>query len=109
MVQVQETGQGVRAGERVVIPKGEVIEIQEAESWVMGVYHVRWYLAARMGLAVALMSWSWLEREEFGTWMSNTWDFAKLLVPLLFGGVFVVGFISALLPVRPCPYRTCSC
>jgi uncharacterized membrane protein YraQ (UPF0718 family) len=30
--------------------------------------------------------------------MGNTWDFAKLLVPLLFGGVFVVGFISALLP-----------
>jgi uncharacterized membrane protein YraQ (UPF0718 family) len=30
--------------------------------------------------------------------MHNTWDFAKLLIPLLFGGVFVVGFISALLP-----------
>jgi hypothetical protein len=98
MVQVQETGQGVRAGERVVIPKGEVVEVEEAESWVMDVYHVRWYLAALMGLAVALMSWKWLDREEFGTWMGNTWDFAKLLVPLLFGGVFVVGFISALLP-----------
>jgi len=30
--------------------------------------------------------------------MANTWGFAKLLIPLLFGGVFVVGFISALLP-----------
>jgi uncharacterized membrane protein YraQ (UPF0718 family) len=39
-------------------------------------------------------------REEFGLWMGNTWDFAKLLVPLLFGGVFVVGFISVLLPDR---------
>jgi len=29
--------------------------------------------------------------------MHNTWDFAKLLVPLLFGGVFVVGFIGALI------------
>jgi uncharacterized membrane protein YraQ (UPF0718 family) len=32
--------------------------------------------------------------------MHSTWDFAKLLVPLLFGGVFAVGFISALLPDR---------
>jgi uncharacterized membrane protein YraQ (UPF0718 family) len=51
-----------------------------------------------MGIAVALMTWRWVEREEFWTWMGNTWNFAKLLVPLLFGGVFVVGFISALLP-----------
>jgi len=100
MVQAQETGEGVRAGDRVVIPKGEVAEIEETKSWVMDVYHVRWYLAGLMGLAVAFMSWRWLGREEFGTWMHSTWDFAKLPVPLLFGGVFVVGFISALLPSR---------
>jgi hypothetical protein len=46
----------------------------------------------------ALMVRRWVERDEFGQWMHNTWDFAKLLIPLLFGGVFVVGFISALLP-----------
>jgi uncharacterized membrane protein YraQ (UPF0718 family) len=46
------------------------------------------------------MTWRWVRRAEFGAWMGNTWDFAKLLVPLLFGGVFVVGFISALLPDR---------
>jgi len=62
------------------------------------VYHVRWYLAGLMGLAVVLMTWRWVSRDEFHGWMGNTWDFAKLLVPLLFGGVFVVGFISALLP-----------
>jgi uncharacterized membrane protein YraQ (UPF0718 family) len=39
-----------------------------------------------------------VQRDEFTLWMHNTWDFAKLLIPLLFGGVFVVGFISALLP-----------
>jgi uncharacterized membrane protein YraQ (UPF0718 family) len=30
--------------------------------------------------------------------MGNTWDFTKLLVPMLFGGVFVVGFLGELLP-----------
>jgi uncharacterized membrane protein YraQ (UPF0718 family) len=98
MIQVQESGQGVRAGERITISKNDIAEIVEARSWVMSVHHVRWYLAGLMGLAVALMTWRWIERDEFRTWMGNTWDFAKLLVPLLFGGVFVVGFISAILP-----------
>jgi uncharacterized membrane protein YraQ (UPF0718 family) len=98
MIQVQETGPGVRAGDRVTIPKTEIAEIAEARSWVMDVHHVRWYLAGLMGLAVVLMTWRWMRRDEFRTWMGNTWDFAKLLVPMLYGGVFVVGFISALLP-----------
>jgi len=100
MIQVQESGPGVRAGDRIVLPKDRIAQIEESKSWVMDVYHLRWYLAGLMGLAVALMSWGWIGRDEFGTWMHNTWDFAKLLVPLLFGGVFVVGFISALLPDR---------
>jgi hypothetical protein len=66
----------------------------------MDVYHLRWYMAGLMGLAVIVMTWRWVDREEFGTWMHNTWDFTKLLIPLLLGGVFVVGFISALLPDR---------
>ncbi len=40
----------------------------------------------------------WFDRDEVNAWRHNTWDFAKLLVPLLFGGVFVVGFIGSLLP-----------
>ena len=30
----------------------------------------------------------------------NRWEFAKLLVPLLYGGVFVVGSVSVLLPEK---------
>lgn len=98
MIQVQESTEGIRAGERLTLPKTEIAAIVEARSWVMDVYHVRWYLAGLMLLAVAAMTWRWVEGDEFRLWMHNTWDFTKLLVPLLFGGVFVVGFISALLP-----------
>ncbi len=100
MVQVHEGGRGVRSGDRVTVPKDEVARVEDAKSWVMAVHHVRWYLAGLMGVAVGLMSWRWLDREEFRAWMYNTWDFAKLLVPLLFGGVFVVGFLGALLPEK---------
>ena len=46
------------------------------------------------------MLWRWFGRAEIREWMHNTWDFAKLLVPLLYGGVFVVGFMSVLLPEK---------
>ena len=100
MIQAQESTGGVRAGERLTLPKTEIANIVEAKSWVMDVFHIRWWLAGLCGLAVAAMTWRWVERDELKLWMRNTWDFAKLLIPLLFGGVFVVGFISALLPDR---------
>lgn len=98
MIQVQESAGGVRAGDRLTLPKSQIAGIVEANNWVMQVFHIRWWLAGLSGLAVAAMVWRWVERDEIRLWMHNTWDFAKLLIPLLFGGVFVVGFISALLP-----------
>jgi hypothetical protein len=98
MVQVQESTGAIRAGERLTVPKADIAEIIEAKSWVMEVHHIRWWLAGACAVLAALMVRRWVERDEFGQWMHNTWDFAKLLIPLLFGGVFVVGFISALLP-----------
>lgn len=98
MIQVQESGAGVRAGDRLTLAKAQISQIEEAKSWVMDVHHIRWYLAGLCGLAVAVMAVSWFERSEIVEWMHNTWAFAKILVPLLFGGVFIVGFISALLP-----------
>ena len=53
-----------------------------------------------MGLATLIMVWKWFERDEIDQWMQNTWEFARLLAPLLYGGVFVVGFVSALLPEK---------
>jgi hypothetical protein len=98
MIQVQETTSRARAAERLVLAKSEISGIEDAKTWVMDVHHARWYIAGLMGLLVALMAWRWFERTEIREWMHNTWDFAKVLVPLLFGGVFLVGFIAALLP-----------
>lgn len=98
MIQVQETGAGVRAGDRIVLKRDEIARREEAPSWVMDVHHMRWWLAGACGLAVALMAWRWCGPGEVKEWMHNTWGFAKILVPLLFGGVFLVGFLGALLP-----------
>jgi uncharacterized membrane protein YraQ (UPF0718 family) len=84
----------------VRLAKTEVASIQDVETWVTTVHRNRWYLAGVMGVLVAVMSLAWLDREDFAQWMGSTWDFSKMLVPLLFGGVFVVGFLGALIPEK---------
>jgi hypothetical protein len=64
----------------------------------MTVHSIKWYLAGAMALAVLLMVWRWFDRQEVKQWMQATWDFGMMIVPLLFGGVFVTGFIGALIP-----------
>ena len=98
VVQVDRPMAGMKVGEKSALAKTDVARMEEAQSWVMTIYHAKWYLAGAMGLAVLMMVWRWFDREEVAEWMYNTWDFAKLLVPLLFGGVFIVGFLGALLP-----------
>jgi uncharacterized membrane protein YraQ (UPF0718 family) len=98
LVQVDRPVADMKVGDKITLAKSDIDRLEEARSWVMTVYHAKWYLAGAMGLAVLLMVWRWFDREEVSEWMRNTWDFTKLLVPLLFGGVFIVGFLGALLP-----------
>jgi uncharacterized membrane protein YraQ (UPF0718 family) len=89
-----------KSGDKIELAKTQIVGTKEQRTWVLDVYHVRWYLAGLCALAVIVMAWRWFERDEIREWMHNTWEFAKLLVPLLYGGVFVVGFVSVLLPEK---------
>jgi uncharacterized membrane protein YraQ (UPF0718 family) len=95
----QDLGE-LKAGDKITLSKPDIARTVDRKSWVMTVYHIRWYLAGLCALAVLLMAWRWFEKDEIRTWLHNTWDFAKLLVPLLYGGVFIVGFVSVLLPEK---------
>jgi uncharacterized membrane protein YraQ (UPF0718 family) len=66
--------------------------------WAVWVYDHRWWFAGACFLATLAMVGSWFERDELSDWMRQTWDFAKSIVPLLFGGVLVTGFVGALIP-----------
>lgn len=98
LFQAEENGGGFEAGEKFTLVKSEIREMRFVENWVRDVFLVRWRLAGLMGALVLLMAWRWFEADEVREWMHNTWDFAKLLVPLLYGGVFLVGFLGALIP-----------
>jgi uncharacterized membrane protein YraQ (UPF0718 family) len=98
-LRLKEDALGRAAGDVVRLSKATT-SIEDVDTWVVRIHHIRWYLAGAMGILVALMSVTWLTKREFLEWMDNTWTFSKLLVPLLFGGVFVVGFLGALIPEK---------
>jgi len=98
--QLEQNLDEYESGDKITLSKSDIVQIQEQKSWVITVHHVKWHMAGLMGLLVALMAWRWFEKEELREWMNNTWGFTKLLVPLLFGGVFIVGFVSTLLPEK---------
>ncbi len=66
--------------------------------WAAWVFDHRWYFAGACAVALAMMLLFWFDRVELGEWMGQTWSFAKSIIPLLFAGVFVTGFVGALLP-----------
>jgi hypothetical protein len=70
----------------------------EGYHWAAWLHHHRWYFAGACLLATLAMAFGWFEREELSDWMAQTWSFSKSIIPLLFGGVLVTGFVGALIP-----------
>jgi len=99
-IQEYNNAQGKLVSDVHRINKADIVEIKPIPSFTMTVHHYKWPLAGVMGLAVLLMTWQWFSRDEIKEWMRSTWDFAKMIVPLLFGGVFITGFIGALIPEK---------
>lgn len=98
-LEVQEYNSDGRLGTDMRhLNRADIEAVTPKPGFVMTVHGIKWYLAGLMGLAVALMSWRWFNREERKEWMKATWDFGMMIVPLLFGGVFVTGFIGGLMP-----------
>ena len=57
------------------------------------VYAVHWYLSGALLIILVLMLWRWFHGDELSNWVSSTWGFSKQILPLLFGGVLVAGFL----------------
>ncbi len=91
---------GKLSTDTVRLERSAIASQEPVPSFTMTVNGIKWYLAAAMGLAVLLMVWKWFERDEVKQWMQATWDFGMMIIPLLFGGVFITGFIGALIPEK---------
>jgi uncharacterized membrane protein YraQ (UPF0718 family) len=101
-VQLQEPLGEVKKGVKLNLRMGEIKSQRDFTpanyEWAAWVYHHRWYFSGVCLAAVVIMIVRWFDREELGQWMDQTWSFSKSIIPLLFGGVLVTGFVGALIP-----------
>jgi uncharacterized membrane protein YraQ (UPF0718 family) len=59
----------------------------------MAVWQVHWYITAGLLVLLGIELRVWFQKDEINSWIDSTWGFAKQILPLLFGGVLVAGFI----------------
>ena len=57
------------------------------------IHGARFYVAGGFGVLLVFALWAWYERDELGEWVEESWSFAKQILPLLFAGVLVAGFL----------------
>lgn len=65
---------------------------QEVGFWNY-VFGIKWYLVIVLLAILAFVLVRWFDGEERFSWVESTWDFAKQILPLLFGGVLVAGLL----------------
>jgi uncharacterized membrane protein YraQ (UPF0718 family) len=57
------------------------------------IYKAKWFIGGGFLVVLAWMVWRWFKREERREWMDSTWFFARQILPLLFAGVLISGFL----------------
>jgi len=66
--------------------------VESAGVW-LAVFQMKWYLVAALLILLGIMLWRWFEKDEVSSWIDATWFFTKQIIPLLFAGVLVAGFL----------------
>lgn len=64
-----------------------------AVGFFAAVYRIHWWITAALAVGFAAMLVRWFRRDELTGWVQGTWGFAKQILPLLFAGVLVSGWI----------------
>jgi len=70
------------------------------------IHRFRWIIVLILAAGFLLMLFNWYTRKEMAEWLGSTWGFAKQILPLLFFGVLIAGFLlgrpgrEALIPAR---------
>jgi hypothetical protein len=57
------------------------------------IFHYKWYISGGFALILVFSLIKWFKKEELKEWTVSTRDFALQILPLLFGGVLVSGFL----------------
>lgn len=96
-----ETEDGKPLGQRVAFLFNLVLILifaawgrpEEATGFWLLIAEYKWVFAGILLVILAAMLYKWFEKDEMKLWISSTWDFAQQILPLLFAGVFIAGFL----------------
>jgi len=81
-------------GEAILsLSKGEIKQVSYAPSVYTSIYHNRFYIAAGFLAVLLVLLGVWFTKPEIKSWGGSTWFYAKLILPYLFGGVLIAGFL----------------
>lgn len=64
----------------------------ELKIWYF-IYQVKWFVGLALIIILAWMIVTWFKKAELKEWTLSTWIFAKQILPLLFAGVLIAGFL----------------
>lgn len=57
------------------------------------IYSAKWLITAISLIALIIILSLWFSKNDLTNWTGATWTFAKQILPLLFGGVLIAGFL----------------
>lgn len=57
------------------------------------IYHNKWVLTTLSLVSVVILAFTTMTKDENLSWLEETWSYGKQIVPLLFIGVLVAGFL----------------
>jgi uncharacterized membrane protein YraQ (UPF0718 family) len=81
------------SGELTGVAKSEVESLRYAPSPYTSIYNSRFYIAGAFLVLLIVLMCLWYKRDEARAWGASTWSFAKMILPYLFGGVLIAGFL----------------
>jgi len=75
------------------IAKDEIVSLRYAPSPYTTIHSARFYIAGALLLVLIAVMIRWYSRQEATEWGQSAWTYAKLILPYLFGGVLIAGFL----------------
>jgi len=80
-------------GSASAISKTRIAKVTYEPSFYTAIYHARFFVAGAFLLALIVVLVTWFNSLEIKEWTSAAWTYAKMILPLLFAGVLVAGFL----------------
>lgn len=57
------------------------------------VYEIKWHITLILLILLGFVLFKWFKKDEILSWIDSTWVFSQQILPLLFTGVLIAGFL----------------